>query len=900
MQNLISQPAFLTGILDIAEDAVISVDDAQTIRLFNKGAERAFGYSAEEVIGKPLDMLLPGYARAGHREHVERFGAGEAPSRRMGERAEIFGLRKDGTQFPAEASISRLDVNGERYFTAILRDVTERKRAEQALRDYHNNIVNILESITDAFMALDTRWRFTYINREAARLLRRQAGLILGRSIWDEFPELRRNALYGQFSKALAQQMTVSFEDFYQPLKIWLEFHVYPSKDGLSVFFRDITDRKQQAELLRRAKEAAEAATQAKSMFLANMSHEIRTPLNAVIGMTSLLLDTPMTDEQKDFAQTIRASSDALLAIINDILDYSKIELGKLDLDLHPFDLRRCVEEALDLLAPQAAEQNLNLAYLIDEATPATLVSDVTRIRQVLVNLLSNAVKFTHQGEIFVSIAATPGADGAYEIKFSVKDTGIGIPADRVGQLFQSFHQVDASTTRKYGGTGLGLAISRRLAELMGGTMWVESEFGRGSTFHFTIQARPGPSPSHGYLQASPPMLTGKRILIVDDNTTNRRILVKQALLWGMLPSAVASQAEALDLIRHGHAFDLGILDMAMPGMTGVELACEIRRHRDSRSLPLILLTSMGQRQKSAAVEKASFAAYLSKPIKPAQLFEALVTTLGMQLEAMPDAMPQVDQRLAERMPLRILVAEDNLVNQKVAIRMLARMGYRADVAANGTEVLDALERQNYDVILMDIQMPEMDGIEATRRIFQRLEPGRRPRIIAMTANAMQTDREECLAAGMDAYLTKPIEVRDLQAALEGTVRMPAAPVAAVAPDDGPIDSKRLGYLREIQDEANPNVVGELIDLFIDDSPRHLANLWKAVNEQNAQALKQVAHRFRSSTENLGVRRMSAICDRLERMGMAGSVEGAMELLEQLNDEFERARQILEAEKERP
>ena len=806
-------------------------------------------------------------------------------------------------------------------------DVTERRRTEEALRASEAELRAVFSAMDDVILVLDAEGRYLKVAPTNPSLLYKTSDELVGKTLQEVMPEKQADAFLDHIRRALEEQRPMDTE-YSLPIdgrEVWFAGTVSPMEEDRVVFVaRDITDRRRDEQELRQAKEEAESASRAKSEFLANMSHEIRTPMNGVVGMTGLLMDTDLTEEQREYAETVRTSGESLLTIINDILDFSKIEAGRLELEETDLDLQGVVEETVDLFAGAAHAKGLELASLIEQGVPTALRGDAGRIRQILVNLLGNAVKFTEAGEVVLRGIPLEEDESAAVVRIEVRDTGIGMTEGQRERLFESFTQADASTTRRYGGTGLGLAISRQLVEMMGGEVGVDSQPGAGSTFWFTLKLTKQPESVPKNELPRRASLRNLRVLVVDDNETNRKIVHEQIVSWGMRNGMAKNGQEALEVLRRaaggGDPYDLAVVDLQMPGVDGMELAITIKADHSIAATKLVLLTSMGLRGEAEQARKAGFAAYLTKPVRQSKLYDAIATAMGT-----PAGREQTTVKPARRTPIavrdtlkgtagrsreqirraHVLVAEDNQVNQKVAVRMLERLGYRADVVADGLEAIEALSRIPYGAVLMDVQMPQMGGHEATAEIRQR-EAGsdRHTPIIAMTANAMQGDREKALEAGMDDYVPKPVKPEELEAALErwipreeesasrATAEVEGYPVTSEVAEH-PIDRAAIDNLLEL---GGSELLSDLAEAFSGDTGSALPALREAATAGDARAVERLAHALQGSSGSMGARRMGAICAELQDAGASGDLPRVPGLLVRLEEEFGRARVALEVE----
>jgi PAS domain S-box-containing protein len=832
--------------------------------------------------------------------------------------------RLRATQDELEGRVKERTAELEQANASLVEQMTERKRIEQVQYESNSILRAIIEGTTDSVYVKDLSGRYLMINPAGARRFGRPAEEVIGRHDTQMYsPDIARMIVEGD-RRVVASGRTQTYEELGTAAG---ETRTYlstkgPYRDpqgniiGLIGISRDITERKLIEEELAAARDAALEAARLKSEFLANMSHEIRTPMNGIVGMTGLLLNTELTRRQREFAIDIQSSVDALLTILNDILDFSKIEAGKLKLEDVDFDLHVLVESVAEFVGRQAQGKGLELAFHVNGDVPARLRGDPGRLRQVLINLLSNAVKFTDLGEVVLRVTKTGDTHGHVVLHFSVTDTGIGIGESSQRLLFRPFTQADGSAARRHGGTGLGLAISKQIVEYMHGEIGVRSAPRQGSTFWFTARLvkQSGVAASTAEKGST---LRGVPLLIVDDNETNRKILQAQADSWGMPNESAPDATEALTLLRRradaGDPFSIAILDMEMPGMDGLTLARAIKSEPAIAATRLVLMSPTDYHADPEQLNETGIIACLAKPVKQSQLFTCLVSIMAGIVPPSPDYEAEshgagrrlrlVGQSLSTedlRGGTRILIAEDQLVNQKVLLYQLQELGYSADAVSSGWQVLEALEGGAYDLILMDCQMPELDGYETTAEVRRREGPSAHTPIIAVTAHAFESDREKCLSAGMDDYISKPVNPQTLKIILE---RWLSPNSRGVAPDASRADDVArlediiapsvLASFRAATSGNDDNPVRALLDLYLRETRPQLDGLSEALARRDARALQQTAHGIKGSSASLGIDKMAMLCGELEEKGRDGMLEGAESIVAQTLDEFERISRLL-------
>jgi PAS domain S-box-containing protein len=848
-------------------------------------------------------------ARAAVRSRDELGALGEAFNHMASELAESYGLLEERVEERARALAS---ANQE-----LEQEIGERERAERSLAAAHARLRSVLDAATQvSIIATDVSGTITVFNSGAEHMLGYRAEDMIGKQT-PEIIHLASEVI--QRGEELSRKVGYPVEGFdvFVTYAREHEFErrdwTYVRKDGSHITVslvvtavrdaddeivgflgvaEDVTDQKRAEMELRQAKEAAEAASRAKSAFLANMSHEIRTPMNAIIGMTELVLDTDLTTEQREFLDCVAESGEALLDVVNDILDFSKIESGRLVLESTAFDLHENIGDTMKSLAVRAHRKGLELACRVCPEVPQVVVGDRTRLRQVLVNLVGNAIKFTDSGEVVLEVDRQTQTNGEVVLHFSVKDTGIGISRDQQAAIFEVFQQADSSTTRRFGGTGLGLTISSRLAELMGGRVWVDSEVGHGSTFHVTARFGLQDHDSVAPADVAREDLHGVRVLIVDDNATNRRILEETLRGWGMEPICAPGAQEALQLARQAHGagqpFQVVLTDSNMPGVDGFTLAQQIRREDGVGGTVIMMLTSGDRPGDISRCEELEIASYMLKPIKRSELYEAMLMGLGGRVRARKEHKRRAVVTEHKTRPLRILLAEDSLVNQKLAIALLEKRGHSVRVANNGREAVAAVESQHFDLVLMDVQMPEMDGLEATAAIRQREEQtGDRVPIIAMTAHAMRGDRRRCLHAGMDGYVAKPIRIGQLLDAIRSAVD---ADADAVASESEPSSAENIVDWAKALDAVggDHDLLKTLTQSVIEETPRMIDAVRRSVADGDSARLQLTAHTLKGSMRYFGANRAIQLAFRLEKMGEDGNLDDAAAALVSLEAEMDR------------
>ena len=914
------------SILATASDAFVAMDETGRVIDWNPAAEQLFGWSHDEAVGRSVaELIVPEDQREAHQRGLTHFLQTEdGPI--LGRLIEVVGVTRDGRTVPLELTVSPEHTNSRWIFNAFLRDVSERREAEadlrrqaEELRASEERYRSLVDVSPEAIVVLDAgAGRFVDANPKALELFGMSREELLSKHPAEVSPSEQAD---GRPTPDAAGGYIAAALEGHKPIFDWLHRNAdgeniqcevrlvrYPDPSGendklLRATIADVSWRKEIEENLRRAKEAAETADRAKSEFLANMSHEIRTPMNGIIGMGELLSATELSNDQQHFLDLMRQSADALLRLLNDILDFSKIEAGRLELETIPFDLRDQVGRAVQVLALKASEKHLELTCRIAPEIPDRVLGDPGRLRQILVNLVGNAIKFTSEGEVSIDVSSEDFDDESALLHFTVHDTGIGIPRDKQSRLFQPFTQVDASTTREFGGTGLGLAICSNLVQMMGGRIWIDSQAGRGTRFHFVVRF-PVAESSETPQPAGIEQLQGLRVLIVDDNATNRRILLEQLAGWGADPVSVDGPEEAFSVLseadRSGSPFQLILLDYHMPRMDGLQFAQELHSHSNAGRCPIVLLSSSIGGIQASSAGTHGIRRHLTKPVLGSDLLEAILSVVGQSASAAPTSSTPTSADTSVP-PRKILLAEDGLVNQHVAVGFLRKWGHDVTIVENGLQAVEAVEKEEFDLVLMDVQMPEMNGTEATKVIrWSERDSDRHLPIVAITAEAMRGDREKCLAAGMDDYISKPFAPEDLQRIIAHVPARvlhsrPATQLDQAPPPtdgagstefklgtEGPDDSSSVAtggsvWMKLLKKAGgDEQIARELAEMFMEEAPRLIQDMREAADAGELERLQRAAHTMKSSSRYLDAGAVADESERIEAAALAGELDGAM------------------------